>query len=59
MHHTITITNNVFISKVFNSKEQASEYAKCNEHKRYKPHAIADGKFILKSLFFPICYVAM
>lgn len=59
MHNRVTITNNVFISKVFNSKEQASEYAKYYEHKRYKPHAISDGKFILKSIFFPICYVAM
>ena len=59
MNHKISITNNVFNSKIFNCKEQANQYAKQNQHKRYKPHAIADGKFILKSMFFPICYVAM
>lgn len=53
------ITNNILISKIFNSKEQAHQYAKQNQHKRYRPHAISDGKFILKSMFFPTCFISM
>ena len=45
------------IAKRFNSKEQASQYAKQNGHDRYKPYKITTGFFVLRSLFHPVCFI--
>lgn len=41
----------------FKCKEQASQYAKQNGHDRYMPYKLGDGKYVLKSLFHPSCFI--
>ena len=49
--------DNIEIARRFKCKEQASQYAKQNGHDRYKPHKIKDGQFVLKSLWYPACFI--
>lgn len=41
----------------FNSKEQANQYAKQNGYERVKAHELETGEFVLRSIWFPVCFI--
>lgn len=51
------VLDTIEIARRFNSKEQASQYAKQNGYERYKPYPIEDSQFVLKSLFHPVLFI--
>lgn len=42
----------------FNSKEQANQYAKQNGYERVKAFELETGEFVLRSIWFPVCFIA-